>query len=57
MRALSNQITDRRDPIQEFADRIIAELDKGVRPGHGTPTKPADPKRRSIPSPSTLMGA
>src|SRR5581483_9372154 len=28
----SREATDRRDPIQEFADCIIAELEKGVKP-------------------------
>jgi antirestriction protein ArdC len=28
----SREITEHRDPIQEFADRIIAELERGVKP-------------------------
>ena len=33
--------TERRDPIQEFADRIVAELEKGVKPW----VRPWDPEK------------
>ena len=31
-KAASRETTDRRDPMQEFADRIVAELENGVKP-------------------------
>jgi antirestriction protein ArdC len=33
--------TERRDPIQEFADRIVVELEKGVKPW----VRPWDPEK------------
>jgi antirestriction protein ArdC len=39
------EITERRDPIQEFADRIIAELEKGVKPW----IRPWDPDKAGGP--------
>jgi antirestriction protein ArdC len=37
----SREITERRDPIQEFADRIVAELENGVKPW----VRPWDPDK------------
>ncbi len=40
-----SEITERRDPIQEFADRIIAELERGVKPW----VRPWDPEKAGGP--------
>jgi antirestriction protein ArdC len=46
----NRDITERRDPIQEFADKIIAELKRGVKPWSvlGTPTNVLAHRLRSI---------
>ena len=41
----SREITERRDPIQEFADKIVAELEKGVKPW----VRPWDPEKAGGP--------
>jgi antirestriction protein ArdC len=48
------ELTDRRDPMQEFADRILVELEKGVKPW----VRPWDPDKCAGPqapvNPTTL---
>jgi antirestriction protein ArdC len=40
-KASSRAITERRDPMQEFADRIVQQLELGVKPW----VKPWDPAK------------
>jgi antirestriction protein ArdC len=40
-RHTGRETADRRDPIQEFADRIVAELEKGIKPW----VRPWDPDK------------
>jgi hypothetical protein len=41
----AQETTQRRDPVQDFADRIIAELEKGVKPW----VRPWDPEKAGGP--------
>jgi antirestriction protein ArdC len=46
----NRDITECRDPIQEFADRIVVELEKGVKPW----IRPWDPEKCAGPQASVI---